>query len=106
MIFRGAIYGIKALPSPRGREQQGSRYGVVIQSDRFASSLTTIAMTSTRAGEAIYRPAIKLAGARTLILTDQIFSLADSRLGDFAGALTTEELIDLDRALMLKLGLV
>lgn len=106
MIFRGAIHEIKTLPTARGHEQQGKRYGVVIQSDRFASSLTTVAMTSTRAGHAIYRPEIELNGSATRILTDQIFSLADSRLGAFAGALEADELVDLDRALMLKLGLV
>lgn len=106
MIFRGAIYRVKALPTTRGHEQQGKRYAVVIQSDRFASSLTTVAMTSTRAGSAIYRPEIELNGTRTRILTDQIFSLADSRLGSIAGTLEAEELADLDRALMLKLGLI
>lgn len=106
MIFRGAIYQNNALPSAAGHEQQSQRYAVVIQSDRFASSLTTVALTSTRAGEAIYRPEIELAGARTRILTDQIYSVADSRLGTFAGALEGRELSDLDRALLLKLGLV
>ena len=106
MIFRGAIYQIKALPTARGREQLGERYGVVIQSDRFASSLVTIAMTSTRAGHAIYRPQITLGGQGTRILTDQIFSHDPSRLGKFAGALEGDEITELDRALMLKLGLV
>lgn len=106
MIFRGAIHEIRALPAARGREQQGKRYAVVIQSDRFATSMTTIAMTSTRAGHAIYRPEITLNGTTTRILTDQIHSLDDSRLGDFAGALEAGELADLDRALLLKLGLI
>lgn len=106
MIFRGSIHEVKALPTARGHEQQGRRYGVVIQTGRFASSLTTIAMTSTRAGPAVYRPEIRLNGVSTRILTDQIFSLADSRLGAFVGALEPDERSDLDRALMLKLGLV
>lgn len=106
MIFRSAIYQIKALPGAQGHEQQGRRYGVIIQSDRFASSTITVALTSTRAGAAIYRPEIDLNGTKTRILTDQIFSVTHDRLGDFAGALEPDELTDLDRALMLKLGLV
>jgi mRNA interferase MazF len=106
VIFRGAIYEIKALPGTKGHEQRGPRYGVVIQSDRFASSTITIALTSTRAGPAIYRPEIDLDGTKTRVLTDQIFSISPDRLGDFAGSLESEELADLDRALMLKLGLV
>lgn len=106
MIFRGAIHEIKALRAARGHEQQGKRYGVIIQSDRFATSTVTIAMTSTQAGSAIYRPEIELGGTKTRILTDQIFSVTHDRLGEFTGALEPSELADLDRALMLKLGLV
>lgn len=106
MIFRGAIYEIKALPSVRGHEQQGRRYAVVIQSDRFASSTITVAVTSTRAGPAIYRPEIELDGTKTRVLTDQIFSVSPDRLGEFKGALEGSELAELDRALLLKLGLI
>ena len=79
---------------------------MVIQSDRFASSLTTVAMTSTSAGQAIYRVDIELLGTRTRILTDQIFSLDDSRFGEFVGSLSGDELDELDRALLLKSGLL
>lgn len=78
----------------------------MIQSDRFATSLTTVAMTSTSAGPAVYRPQIELNGQLTRVLTDQIHSVADSRPGRFMGVLTAPELMDLDRALMLKLGLL
>jgi mRNA interferase MazF len=105
VISRGAIYEIKALPGTHGHEQQGRRYAVVIQSDRFATSLITVAGTSTSAGPAVYRPEIELKGRTTRILSDQIYSVALSRLGDFMGALEAEELADLDRALLLKLGL-
>lgn len=106
MIFRGAIHEIKALPGATGHEQKGKRYAVVIQSDRFAGSVITVAVTSTRAGDAIYRPVIDLLGVPTRILTDQIHSVAGTRLGQFVGALEVDEMRELDRALMLKLGLV
>ncbi|MFD6416600.1 type II toxin-antitoxin system PemK/MazF family toxin [Streptomyces sp. NPDC060194] len=105
MIFRGAIHVIKALPGAQGHEQQGQRYCVVIQSDRFTTSTVTVALTSTGVGPAVYRPEIELDGKATRILTDQIYTVAPSRLGDFKGALDGDELADLDRALMLKLGL-
>lgn len=106
MIFRGAVYQIKALPGGIGHEQQGRRYAVVIQSDRFATSLITVALTSTSAGPASYRPMVDLQGVKTRVLTDQIHSVAMSRLGDFMGVLEPHELADLNRALMLKLGLL
>lgn len=106
MIFRGAIYEIKALPGARGHEQQGRRYAVIIQSDRFVSSTVIVAMTSTSAGAAVYRPEIEFDGTKTRILTDQIYTVSPERLGDFKGSLDGAELAELDRALMLKLGLL
>lgn len=106
MIFRGAIYEIKSLPSARGHEQHGQRLAVIIQTHRFASSIVTVAMTSTKAGEAIYRPEFELDGVKSRILTDQIFSVDPARLGEFRGSLEGPELADLDRALLLKLGLI
>ncbi|MFI6393446.1 type II toxin-antitoxin system PemK/MazF family toxin [Nonomuraea sp. NPDC050540] len=106
MIFRGAIREVKPPAGARGHEQQGERYGVVIQSDRFATSTVTIALTSTRAGPAIYRPEIEFDGVKTRILTDQIYSVDPARLGAFKGGLESQEIADLDRAIMLKLGLI
>ena len=106
MIFRGAILEIKALPGAQGQEQQGRRYAVVIQSDHFSTSTITVALTSTSAGAAVYRPEIEFNGAKSRILTDQIYSVAPTRLGDFKGDLDGDELAELDRALMLRLGLI
>ncbi|MBV9023251.1 MAG: type II toxin-antitoxin system PemK/MazF family toxin [Streptomycetaceae bacterium] len=106
MIFRGAILEIKALPGAQGHEQRGRRYAVVIQSDHFSTSTITVALTSSSAGAAVYRPEMEFNGLKSLILTDQIYSVAPSRLGDFKGALDGDELAELDRALMLKLGLI
>ncbi|MFF4870136.1 type II toxin-antitoxin system PemK/MazF family toxin [Streptomyces sp. NPDC090109] len=106
MIRRGAIVEIRQLPGARGHERQGNRYAVVIQSDQFATSTVTVAMTSTSAASAVYRPEIEFDGRTTRILTDQIYSVDPAaRFGAFKGALDAEELRDLDRALMLKLGL-
>lgn len=106
MIFRGAIYEVKPAKNATGHEQQGRRYGVVIQSDAFACSTVTVALTSTSAGAAVYRPEVEFLGSKSRILTDQIFSIDHGRLGDFMGALDSDELEALDRALLLKFGLL
>lgn len=106
MIFRGAIYEIRALPGMRGHEQRGPRCSVIIQSDRFASSTVIVAMTSTSAQPAIYRPEIEFDGIRTRILVDQIYTVSPDRFSAFKGSLDGTELAELDQALMLKLGLV
>ncbi|MGP3936765.1 type II toxin-antitoxin system PemK/MazF family toxin [Nonomuraea sp. KM88] len=106
MTFRGAIHEIKALPGARDHEQQGRRYAVIIQSDSFTTSTITVALTSTSAGPAIYRPEIEFKGTKSRVLTDQIYSVSPSRLGDFKGGLEAHEVAELERALMLRLGLI
>ncbi|MFI1920160.1 type II toxin-antitoxin system PemK/MazF family toxin [Nocardia sp. NPDC020380] len=106
MIFRGAIYEIKAAPGVKGHEQQGKRLCVIIQSDRFASSTMIVALTSASAGPAIYRPEIDVDGTKTRILCDRIYTVYPSRLGEFKGSLEGDASAALDRALMLKLGLL
>ncbi|MCX4095320.1 type II toxin-antitoxin system PemK/MazF family toxin [Nocardia sp. alder85J] len=98
--------GFQALPGTRGHEQQGHRHAVIIQSDRFPSNAVTVAMTSTSAGPAVYRPVIEFDGTQTRILTDQIFTVAPERLGAFKASPVGTEPAELDRALMLKLGLL
>ncbi|MDR8415049.1 type II toxin-antitoxin system PemK/MazF family toxin [Nonomuraea sp. 3-1Str] len=100
------MYEIKALPGARDHEQQGRRYAVIMQSDRFTTSTVTVALTSSSAGPAVYRPEIQFDGTKSRVLTDQIYSVSPSRLGTFKGALEAHEGADLDRALMLKLGLI
>ncbi|MEU6250826.1 type II toxin-antitoxin system PemK/MazF family toxin [Glycomyces sp. NPDC047010] len=106
MIFRGAIYEIRPAKQSSGHEQQGRRFGVVIQSDAFACSTVTVALTSASAGQAIYRPEIEFLGSKSRILTDQVFSVDHARLGEFKGALDSDEIDALDRALLLKFGLL
>ncbi|MEV0650847.1 type II toxin-antitoxin system PemK/MazF family toxin [Phytomonospora sp. NPDC050363] len=56
-------------------------------------------------GAAVYRPEIDIDGVKSRVLTDQLFSIAPERLGDVKGGLDSAEIQDLDRALLLKLGL-
>ncbi|CAM01503.1 hypothetical protein SACE_2197 [Saccharopolyspora erythraea NRRL 2338] len=79
---------------------------MIIQSDRFSASTAAVALTSTSAGAAIYRPEFELDGTKTRILTDQIHSVSPNRFGEFNGSLEADELADLDRALMLRFGLI
>ncbi len=106
MIVRGAIFEINSLPGTRGHEQRGRRYCVVIESDRFPGSTVIAAMTSTHAGPAVYRPEIEFDDTPTRILADQIYTVSPERLGTFRGRLSGRDIAELDRALMLKLGLI
>jgi mRNA interferase MazF len=103
-VNRGEVFRIR-LPR-RGREQRGSRYGVIVQADEFLGlSTVVIAPTSRSAAAATFRPEVEVAGERTLILVEQLRAVDLERLGESAGRLTARELRAVDDALELVLGL-
>lgn len=97
------------LPPPRrvrGHEQQGARYGVVLQADDLAKlSTVVVAPTSRGAQPASFRPEVEILGERTRVLVEQIRTVDAERLGAAIGNLLTEELQRVDEALCLVLGI-
>ncbi|MCP4100970.1 MAG: type II toxin-antitoxin system PemK/MazF family toxin [Lentisphaerae bacterium] len=103
--MRGDVYRFK-LPKGVGREQHGDRFGVVVQADEFLPrSVVLVAPTSRSARAASFRPEIDLAGETTKVLVEQVGAVDASRLGEFAGHLSPEELWGVDEALLTVLGL-
>ncbi|MGK2947311.1 MAG: type II toxin-antitoxin system PemK/MazF family toxin [Acidimicrobiales bacterium] len=103
--MRGDVYALKAPRQPRGREQAGSRFAVVVQSDALPLSTLLIAPTSTSSRSASFRPEVTIGGQRTRVLVEQTTAVDPNRLGDAAGHLSAAELYEVDRALQLVLGL-
>ena len=102
---RGDIYRFK-LPKGVGHEQQGPRYGVVVQADEFLPrSVVVVAPTSRSAKPASFRPEIEISGQRTRVLVEQVGAVDATRLGRLSGHLTHEELWGVDEALLTVLGL-
>ncbi|MCY4421960.1 MAG: type II toxin-antitoxin system PemK/MazF family toxin [Acidimicrobiaceae bacterium] len=96
---RGDIFELR-LPRGVGHEQQGRRFGVVVQSDALLPrSVVLVAPTSTSARPASFRPAIELDGRKTIVLVEQVGAVDATRLGDRAGHLRPEEQWDIDAAL-------
>ena len=104
-MTRGDIYRIR-LPARRGREQSGSRFGVIVQADELLGLSTAIvAPTSTSAAPATFRPEIELREERTRVLVEQLRAVDIGRLGEFAGRLAVGEQDAVDEALALVLDL-
>lgn len=102
---RGDIFSLR-LPKGIGHEQQGKRYGVVVQSDALLPrSVVLIAPTSTSARSASFRPEIEVEGSDTRVLVEQMGAVDIGRLGELAGHLTSEEQWGVDAALLTVLGL-
>lgn len=102
---RGDVYRFKA-PKGVGHEQQGERYGVVVQSDvMLPRSVVVVAPTSRSAKPASFRPEVEVAGEPTRVLVEQLGAVDVQRLGRRVGRLTAEEMWSVDDALVVVLGL-
>lgn len=106
-MVRGELVRLPAPRAARGREQQGERFGVVVQADELLGlSTMLVAPTSTRARPAPWRPLIEIAGTPTRVLTEQTRAVDAALMSErTAGRLDAHELRDVDEALLLILGL-
>ncbi|MEO5840657.1 MAG: type II toxin-antitoxin system PemK/MazF family toxin [Acidimicrobiales bacterium] len=102
---RGEVYRFR-IPKGLGHEQQGERYGVIVQADELLPrSVVLVAPTSRRARAASFRPQVTVAGDDTRVLIEQVGAVDMQRLGKRVGRLAAEEMWAVDEALMTVLGL-
>jgi mRNA interferase MazF len=105
-VRRGDVHALAPSRQPKGREQRGRRYAVVVQTDLLAQlSTVVVAPTSMSALPTVFRPEVEVAGRQTRVLTEQIRALDRARLGRRVGTLAQTELRALDDALKVVLGL-
>lgn len=105
-MVRGEVFRLPAPRDPRGHEQRGARYAVVVQADEFLElSTTLVAPTSASARSASFRPTIAINGRETQVLVEQTTVVDPARLGRSAGRLDLAELRAVDEALALVLGI-
>jgi mRNA interferase MazF len=97
---RGDVYRLRAPRDAVGHEQQGTRFGVVLQSDDLNLSTVLVAPTSTSAHGYAFRPAVIVKGTPTRLMLDQIRAVdVEKAIGDYVGRLTPSEMLDVNRAL-------
>ena len=102
---RGDVYELRP-PQRTGHEQQGRRFGVVVQADTLLPrSVVLVAPTSRRARPASLRPEVVIKAEETRDLVEQIGGVDVGRMGDRVGSASTEEMWSIDESLMTVLGL-
>jgi mRNA interferase MazF len=103
-VIRGAVYRID-LGRPRGHEQAGKHFGLVVSPSDSPLSVVTVIPTSTSAGPSVHRPELEIGGRPTRMLVDQIRSIdTDYLVGDPIDFLNREELAEVQLALAHYLG--
>jgi mRNA interferase MazF len=104
-VLRGDVHEFR-LPRGSGHEQQGRRYGVIVQANELLPrSVVLVAPTSRSAKPASFRPEIDLLGETTRVLVEQVGAVDPGQLGELVGRVSPEEEWGVDEALMTVLGL-
>ncbi len=104
-MLRGDVYALR-LPKGSGHEQQGRRFGVVVQANELLPrSIVLVAPTSTSARPASFRPEIEVEGRRTKVLVEQVGAVDANRLGRLAGHISPEEAWGIEESLSVVFGL-
>ena len=104
-MIRGAVYQID-LGHPRGHEQHGRRYGLVVSPSDTPWSVATVIPTSTSAQPAVFRPEVEIAGRPTRLLVDQIRSIDTAYMGELVDMLSRTAMLEVDDTLARYLGLL
>ena len=103
---RGDCVRLSAPKGARGHEQRGERFAVVLQADELAALSTAIvAPTSQSARGATFRPRVEIDGVETNVLVEQMRAVDHARLGATVDRLDAEELIAVEEAVRLVLGI-
>jgi mRNA interferase MazF len=103
---RGDVYRLKKPRSAQGHEQQGERYAVVVQANAYDHLSTwVVAPTTTKSFGSMIHPTIELLGHDVRVLVEQTTAVDPLRLGDFAGRLAPNELMEINVALRAVLDL-
>jgi mRNA interferase MazF len=105
-VVRGEVFRVRVPRGARGREQRGSRFGVIVQADEFLTLSTMLVSPTSRSAEpSSFRPEIEVGGERVRVLIEQTTAMAPERLGASMGRLSAAELGAVDEALALIFGL-
>src|SRR5438132_10392239 len=84
-VPRGDVHVLRP-PLRHGHEQQGRRYGVVIQANELLPrSVVLVAPASRSARAASFRPELDVEGETTRVLVEQVGAVDATRLGDLVG---------------------
>lgn len=105
---RGEIYYIEPSYSEEGSAQRGYRPAVIVsnnQNNRYSNVVEIVYMTTKPKKELPTHITTRSTGKLSTVLCEQIYTVSIERLGKCIGQLTESEIISLDTALAISLGI-
>jgi len=102
-VIRGGVYRVD-LGTPRGHEQGGHRFGVVLSPSESPLTVVTVVPTSTSVRPTVFRPAVTICGRDTHLLVDQMRAVDTRYVHDIADVLSFADLETLEIAVARYLG--
>jgi mRNA interferase MazF len=106
-MHRGAVYWVDFDPA-RGGEIQKSRPAVIVSNEaaaRAQNRLQVVPLTTNTDRVYPWEALVRVNGRPHKALADQIRTVAKERLGEQLGSLTTPDLLAVERAIRVQLGL-
>ena len=107
-IIRGDIYYVRENKDAVGSEQKGYRPAIVISNNvgnKHSKIKQVVYITTKVKNEIPTHVVINSAKYTSIAICEQIFSISDERIGTYVGHCTEDEIRELDKALMISIGL-
>jgi mRNA interferase MazF len=104
---RGDIYWVDLEPA-RGGEIRKIRPGIIISNDLAAARMNRVQIVPLSTNIARIYPSeavIEVEGRKVKAIADQIRTVAKERLGNYVGTLSARDMIAVEQAVRLQLGL-
>lgn len=106
-ILKGDIYYIEKYPT-QGSEQQAARPAIVVSNNKCndtSSVIEVVYLTTAPKNDLPTHVTIRSTGRLSTALCEQITSVSIDRLGNYIATVSEDEMMNLDVALMISLGL-
>lgn len=107
-IKRGDIYYIMDTGYTTGSEQRAGRPAVVVSSNKGVKSspnVSIVYLTTEPKPNMLVHADINSARKPSVALCEQVFTVSKSRIGDYEGAVTPDEMLDIEKGIAEALGI-
>lgn len=107
-LYRGEIYYIFYDDSSVGSEQRSGRPGIIVSNDqnnRYSSTIEVVYLTTREKKTMPTHIRIETSRLPSTALCEQVFTVDKSRIGDYVGKLTPDEMNEVETGILISLGL-